>query len=296
MVSATIPVAWAERDFSQRNFSKETVRPSRPVLQNGHNEIRPRVQPTPARARPAPARPISTQKDARLQNRFADTGRERAPGRAAVTPKPAPMPIRDWRQESGIPKEPPKPGWVLDARHRHNHYYPPRGHIVPVLPPVHHVVTHKHLHYHYHHGIWYLPHGPNFIVVLPPIGLFVPILPPFFTTVWVNSSTYYYAGGVYYNWWPATQQYVVVEAPPEEKIRTAPGSGSDPLFIYPAAGQSEEQQARDRYECHRWAQSETGFDPTLPGGGVEISRYAGSRADYQRAMKACLEARHYSVQ
>ena len=25
------------------------------------------------------------------------------------------------------------------------------------------------------------------------------------------------------------------------------------LFIYPAEGQSEEQQSRDRFECHSWA-------------------------------------------
>lgn len=36
------------------------------------------------------------------------------------------------------------------------------------------------------------------------------------------------------------------------------------LFIYPAKGQSQEQQDKDRYECHSWAVQQTGFDPTRP--------------------------------
>ncbi len=35
-------------------------------------------------------------------------------------------------------------------------------------------------------------------------------------------------------------------------------------YIYPAQGQSAEQQQRDRYECHGWAVSQTGFDPANP--------------------------------
>ena len=34
------------------------------------------------------------------------------------------------------------------------------------------------------------------------------------------------------------------------------------LFVYPAKGQSDQQLANDRYECHRWAVNETGFDPS----------------------------------
>jgi hypothetical protein len=50
------------------------------------------------------------------------------------------------------------------------------------------------------------------------------------------------------------------------------------LYIYPNKGQSSEQQSRDRYDCHRWAVQQTGFDPTTaqasapsgppPSGGV----------------------------
>ena len=36
------------------------------------------------------------------------------------------------------------------------------------------------------------------------------------------------------------------------------------MFIYPAKGQSQAQQDKDRYECHSWAVQQTGFDPSKP--------------------------------
>ena len=33
------------------------------------------------------------------------------------------------------------------------------------------------------------------------------------------------------------------------------------LFIYPANGQSTEQQDKDKFECYNWARNDTGFDP-----------------------------------
>ena len=36
------------------------------------------------------------------------------------------------------------------------------------------------------------------------------------------------------------------------------------LFIYPAQGQNEEQQSKDRYECHSWSVQQSGFDPSNP--------------------------------
>jgi hypothetical protein len=39
------------------------------------------------------------------------------------------------------------------------------------------------------------------------------------------------------------------------------------MYIYPSKGQSQQQQDKDRYECHSWAVQQTGFDPskTNPG-------------------------------
>jgi hypothetical protein len=196
-----------------------------------------------------------------------------------------------------IQQQPPKPGYVYDTRHKHNHYYPPAGYVEPKAPIVSRIVQYRNVNYHYHNGVWYRPHGTRFIVVLPPVGVIVPVLPPFYTTVWVGTVPYYYAGGVYYTWQPEHRSYVVAEAPPEAQVREALNGGvSDSIFIYPKQGQNEPQQAKDRYECHRWAVDQTGFDPTQSGGGVPEAQHAGKRTDYNRAMKACLEARGYSVQ
>ncbi len=46
-------------------------------------------------------------------------------------------------------------------------------------------------------------------------------------------------------------------------IGPAFAQGSD-IYIYPAKGQSQVQQDKDRYECHSWAVQQTGFDPSKP--------------------------------
>jgi hypothetical protein len=61
------------------------------------------------------------------------------------------------------------------------------------------------------------------------------------------------------------------------------------LYVYPAAGQSEEQTNQDRYECHVWAVDHSGFDPTLGAGKAQ------EMDSYQRAFVACLEGRDYVV-
>jgi hypothetical protein len=65
------------------------------------------------------------------------------------------------------------------------------------------------------------------------------------------------------------------------------GSAAD-VYVYPRNGQTPEQTQNDRYECHGWAVSQSGFDPTQQG-------QSGNPADYRRAMVACLDARGYSA-
>lgn len=59
----------------------------------------------------------------------------------------------------------------------------------------------------------------------------------------------------------------------------------------PARGQGPDQQGRDRYECHRWAVGESGFDPA----GATYAPAAEVANGYRRAMAACLSGRGYSV-
>jgi hypothetical protein len=36
------------------------------------------------------------------------------------------------------------------------------------------------------------------------------------------------------------------------------------MFVYPAEGQSAEQQEKDKFECYSFAKGQTGFDPMAP--------------------------------
>lgn len=70
---------------------------------------------------------------------------------------------------------------------------------------------------------------------------------------------------------------------------------SDTPYVYPKNGLSNEQQAKDRFECHESAVNQSGYDPTKSGGGVASEVAASKRTDYLRAEAACLDARGYSV-
>jgi hypothetical protein len=85
------------------------------------------------------------------------------------------------------------------------------------------------------------------------------------------------ANDTYYVWDDAQQAYEVVDPP------------------IPNSGQSAEQQAKDRYECYRWAVDQTGFDPTASGGGVAPENAVTKRNDFFRAQVSCLAGRGYSV-
>jgi hypothetical protein len=47
-------------------------------------------------------------------------------------------------------------------------------------------------------------------------------------------------------------------------VAVKPTFAQDDLFIYPQKSQTEEQQSKDRFECHEWAVQQSGFDPTAP--------------------------------
>lgn len=190
----------------------------------------------------------------------------------------------------------PQHGAQPGGRHTYARHYPPPGYVVRRLPPGYHVAHHHRARYYYSAGVWYRPYGMYYRVIAPPLGLSVAFLPDFYTTVWFGGTPYYYANAVYYVRRSDGPGYVVTEPPAE-----APRGGSDAavtgedFFMYPRQGQDDATQARDRYECHRWAVAQTAFDPTQPGGGVPADQNASRRDDYRRAISACLEARGYTV-
>lgn len=185
----------------------------------------------------------------------------------------------------------------LDSRYSHNRSYPVRNQAIRTLPRNHRVAVHGNNRYYSSRGVWYRPYGGRFVVVAPPIGLFLPFLPFTYVTIWANGMPYYYANRVYYR--QIAGGYVVVD-PPQEVVRQAPYDEEENamgrrMFIYPRDGQSEEQQADDRYACHQWAVEQTGYDPTQITAEPQNPDIDQQRSDYQRAISACLDSRGYTV-
>jgi hypothetical protein len=67
------------------------------------------------------------------------------------------------------------------------------------------------------------------------------------------------------------------------------------IFAYPKNGQTSEQQAKDTYECHRWAVRQSGFDPTANSTPSTAASSSMKKGDNRRAEIACLQGRDYSV-
>jgi len=101
-----------------------------------------------------------------------------------------------------------------DRRGWDSHHYPPRrGYVAHHLPPRHRVLHHYGHRYYYGGGAWYRPYGSRYVVVDPPVGLVVPFLPQFSTTLHVGGVPYYRSGPVYYVWNPRARGYVVTDRP-----------------------------------------------------------------------------------
>jgi hypothetical protein len=201
--------------------------------------------------------------------------------------------VQAQQYRGGPPGGGPRGGMHFDARYGSNHYYATRGAYYGAVPGRPYVVGGGR--YWYSGGVWYAPRGPGFVVIGPPVGVFIPVLPPYYTTLWVGGVPYYYANDTYYMWNTGQNGYEVVDPPSDPTLATTQAPPSEDLFIYPQNGQSAEQQSTDKYECHKWANTQTGYDPTQANGGVAPDQAADKRADYQRAMRACLEGRNYSV-
>src|ERR1700753_3278048 len=89
---------------------------------------------------------------------------------------------------------------------------------------------------------------------------------------------------------PAFAQYMTTpppdRAPPAQQAPPA-AVRSDSLTITGKNGQSEQQQWADRYECHKWAKDQSGFDPTLTAPtGMTRDEINSHREQYRRAFSA----------
>jgi opacity protein-like surface antigen len=94
---------------------------------------------------------------------------------------------------------------------------------------------------------------------------------------------------------PAMAQYITTPRP-SQSTAAPPTARADDLAITSKNGQTQEQQWADRYECHRWAKDQSGFDPTAqPPQDATPNEITSRRNQYRRAFTACLEGRGYSV-
>jgi hypothetical protein len=204
------------------------------------------------------------------------------PGRGPGGPGPGPRPSR------------PGPGWSgghargyvdFDARYNHNHYYPSRGFVYGSLPYGAVSVGYGSGNYFFHGGVWFRPYGGRYVVVQPPIGIYLPTLPSDYATIWVGGAPYYYADGVYYNVAPG-RGYVVVAPPPgaetAQAVPVPPPAPAvpDPIF-YPRNNQNPAQTEADRRDCNTWATSQP-------------QAMADAKV-FQRATEACMDGRGYTV-
>ncbi len=186
-------------------------------------------------------------------------------------------------------------GWVHDVRHGHDQYYPRRGGFVRHLPADAITVQHGGARYFYERGIWYGTSGSRYVVVSPPLGLVVPVLPGVYATLRFGPRTYYYANDVYYT--PVAGGFAVSAPPPQSFYTPLPAVAAPPAYpapgvvaapaypapqwvIYPRRGQGPGQTAADRRACEQWAMTQPGAqEPSL----------------FARGMSACMDARGYSI-
>jgi len=169
---------------------------------------------------------------------------------------------------------------------------PPVGVMVPAPPPYYTVVSVNGAPYYYANNAYYMqtpqgymvvdPPPPNAVIEQGPATVAAPPPPP--------------APGAAAAPAPPPPNGGVVELPPSSAPAVPPSNtvaqaGGDQLFIYPKQGQTQQQQAADRSQCHSWAVGQVGFDPDAAPGGQSNPKYP----DYRRAMSACLDARGYTV-
>ena len=170
-------------------------------------------------------------------------------------------------------------------------YHP--GHNVDRFPDRYWKVPYRGQDYFYSGGYWYRPHGGGYVVVRPPYGVSVGYLPPYAREVWLGGALFFLVADTYYQYQADSREYMVVNPPttvPAPAPVQQPYNGYD-VIAYPAYGQGPEQQEQDRYQCHRWAVSQTGFDPAT----ATYAPPANVADNYRRALGACLSGRGYSI-
>lgn len=165
------------------------------------------------------------------------------------------------------------------------------GKVVVSLPRQHRVVTVRGNNYFFSGGVYYERRGSNYVVMRSPVGARITSLPAGYISLTLGGRRYYRLNSTYYLYDEPSRSYVVVDEPEgaSEITGDLADSQSTDFYVYPTQGQTEEQTDQDRYECHRWARDESGYDPSQSNQDSSLS------GDYNRAISACLEGMGYTV-
>ncbi|OIQ81183.1 hypothetical protein GALL_370530 [mine drainage metagenome] len=116
--------------------------------------------------------------------------------------------------------------WIFDDRHHHGHYYPAIGYSINALPFGCQTLGFRHRRLFFQAGVWYEPTAGGYVVVRPPIGIVVPMLPPDYSTVFAAGVPYFYANDTYYA--SAPGGYAVVNPPAAGTYIEAPAAPAAP--------------------------------------------------------------------
>ncbi|MGA0557512.1 DUF6515 family protein [Larkinella sp. VNQ87] len=106
----------------------------------------------------------------------------------------------------------------------HHRYraYPRWGYRTTVIPRSTTVIYHGRVGYRYVDGVFYKPLGRTFVVVPPPVGLVIPVLPAGFVTITIGGAPFFYHYGTYYVKVSGQNQYRVVPPPAGAQVDSLP--------------------------------------------------------------------------
>ena len=122
------------------------------------------------------------------------------------------------------------PRGVYDARNPGWRYssFPQRNTVISVVPAGYSVYNYGGNPYRYYNGVFYRPYQNSFMVIAPPIGIFINTMPYGYRRIYVNDDPYYYYYGTYYQY--RNSNYYVVSPPIGAIVESLP-SGYQTLTI-----------------------------------------------------------------
>ncbi|MEO8771644.1 MAG: DUF6515 family protein [Ferruginibacter sp.] len=105
------------------------------------------------------------------------------------------------------------PGWRYS-------YLPARRTVITSFPFQYQTINYGGCGYRFYNGTYYRPYNNAYIVVAPPVGLFINVLPFGYRRIYVRDNPYYYYNGTYYDEYE--NNYRVVAPPVGAVVESIP--------------------------------------------------------------------------